>query len=263
MGGILERNLTNNDNADITAIKCAIDSGITHIDTAELYADGYTEQLIAKAIKGYDRSTLFIVSKVLTKNMAYDNLIFACKKSLTRLETPYIDLYLLHGYNVKIDLKETMRALDKLVADGLVKNIGVSNFSKERLTEAQSHTKNKIVCDQIHYNLLCRDPESNELTQYCQQHDILLVAWQPLESGNLLKNIPLIVQEMCLKYKKSPAQIAINWLISQDNVVTITKSSKIEHLKENLGSIGWQMSKEDIEKLRCEYPNHYSPGHLR
>ncbi len=261
MGGITERNLDNDDAADIAALKTAIDAGITHIDTAELYADGYTEQLIAQAIKGYDRSKLFIVSKAGHKfylravNMVYENVIASCFNSLKRLETSYLDLYLLHSYHPKIDLKEVMRALDKLVAEGFVKNIGVSNFSKERLAEAQSYTKNKIVCNQVHYNVQCREPERNELVKYCQENDVLLVAWYPLGRGALLNEVPPIMQEMCKKYTKTPAQIAINWLTSQPNVVTLSKMRNVEHLQENLGAIGWEMAKEDIEKIRQEYPN--------
>lgn len=255
MGGRLERDLNNDDNADVVALKTAIDSGIIHFDTAELYADGYTEQLLAKAIKNYDRSKLFIVSKVKAENLAYENVITSCKKSIKRLETSYLDLYLLHAYNPAFDLREAMKALDVLVESGFVKNIGVANFTKERLAEAQGYTKNKIVCNQVHYNLQVRELEKNELLRYCQHNDILIIAWRPLGKGKLLENVPSLIQEMCKKYNKSPAQIALNWLISQDNVVTISKTRSIKHLEENLGSIGWEMTKEDIEKIRSSYPN--------
>ncbi|MDO8489856.1 MAG: aldo/keto reductase [bacterium] len=254
MGGRKERDFDNDDEADITAIKAAIDLGVTHIDTAEIYADGYSEQLLARALKGYDRSKLFIVSKVQADNMAYHDVIASCKGSLQRLEMPYLDLYLLHRYNPQFDLKKTMGALDELVSQGFVRNIGVANFTKERLAEAQSYTKNKIVCDQVHYNLEFREPERNELVQYCQKNDVFLVAWRPVGKGNLLEEVPPIMQEMCNKYNKTPAQVAINWLISQDNVLTLSKTRNIEHLQENLGAIGWEMEKEDIEKIRNEYP---------
>ncbi len=255
LGGLTERNPLNDDNADIIAIKAAIDAGITHIDTAELYAHGYTEELIAKAIKDYDRSKLFITSKVHQVNMTYEKVLTSCKDSLARLETPYLDLYLFHGYHPMIDLKGSIKALDELIAAGLIKNIGVSNFSKERLAEAQSYTKNKIVCNQVHYNLQCREPEKKDLVKYCQDNDILLVAFRPVGKGALLKDVPKIMKKMCKKYKKTPAQIAINWLTSQKNVVTLTTTHNSEHLKENLGALGWQMSAKDIERLRLEYPN--------
>lgn len=255
MGGRTERDHGNDDAADIAAIKEAIERGITHIDTAEIYAEGHSEQLVAQAIKGHDRSKLFIVSKVKAAHMAYDHVITACRESLQRLETPYLDLYLLHRYNPEFELKKTVAALDELVAEGLVKNIGVSNFTKERLEEAQGYTKNKIVCNQVHYNVEFREPERNRLVEYCQKHDIFLVAWRPVGKGNILEDIPPVLQEMCEKYQKTPAQVAINWLISQDHVLTLSKTRDDKHLRENLGALGWEMEKKDIEKIRSDYPN--------
>lgn len=129
------------------------------------------------------------------------------------------------------------------------------HVSKERLIEAQSYTHNKIVCDQVHYNLEFREPERSHLVEYCQENDIFLVAWRPVGKGNLLEKVPLIMQEMCEKYKKTPAQIALNWLISQDNVLTLSKTRDVDHLEENLGALGWMMDQDDIERMRSEYPN--------
>lgn len=255
MGGRKEHDPNNDDDADITAIRTAIDFGITHIDTAEVYADGYAEVLVGKAIKDCDRSKLFIASKVQADNLAHDSVIHSCTQSLERLQTPYLDLYLLHRYSPRFELKQTIKALDELVAQGLVKNIGVCNFNKEHLAEAQSYTKNKIVCNQVHFNLEFREPEVTGLLEYCQKNDVFLVAWRPVGKGNLLEAVPLVLREMCDKYQKSPAQIAINWLVSQPNVLTLSKTRNIEHLKENLGAIGWDMEKADVEKLRAEYPN--------
>ncbi|MFA6524125.1 MAG: aldo/keto reductase [Candidatus Paceibacterota bacterium] len=254
MGGGGEHDLSNDDEADILAIKSAINLGITHIDTAESYANGYSEILIGKAIKDFDRSKFFIVSKVHADNMAYEKIIESCKKSLERLQISYLDLFLLHRYNSNFDLKQTMKALDDLLEQGLIKNIGVANFGKEHLKEAQSYTKNKIVCDQVHYNLEFREPENSGLLEYCQKNNIFLVAWRPIGKGNLLDDVPVIIKEMCNKYKKTPAQIAINWLISQPYVLTLSKTRSIEHLKENLNAVDWKMEDGDIEKLRKEYP---------
>ena len=267
MGGVIEPDAKNNDAADITALAAALDRGVTHFDTAELYAGGHAEELLGQAIKGRDRATLFIVSKVRAKNMGYEGTIAACKRSLERLGTPYLDLYLLHSYSPEVDLKGTMKALDVLILEKKIKNIGVSNFTKEALILAQSYTKNKIVCNQVHYNLQVRQAERNELLLYCQENDVMLVAWRPLHafihsfafdkgaSLPIQKEVPLIVLQMAEKYKKTPMQIVLNWLISQKNVAVITQSCTIEHLEENLGACGWVMESEDIEKLRTEYPN--------
>lgn len=254
MGGKTEHDLSNDDEADIKGIRQAIESGVTHIDTAEVYADGYSEILVGKAILGYDRPKLFIVSKVQSKNMSYDGILNSCKKSLERLGIEYLDLYLLHRYNSELPLKESMLALDELVYNGLVKNIGVCNFTKEHLAEAQSYTKNKIICNQVHLNLIFREPERTGLLSYCQKNDIFLSAWRPVEKGKILEDIPKILKEMCDKYQKTPAQIAINWLISQPYVITLSKTTNLDHLQENLGALNWQMEPVDIETLKNEYP---------
>lgn len=255
MGGRKEHDPNNDDKADIAAIKSAIDHGVTHIDTAESYAAGYTETLVAQAIRDHNRSKLFLVSKVRAENFAYDDILRACDASLKRLGTSYLDLYLLHRYNADIPLKDSMRALDALVDRKLVKYIGVSNFGHLRLAEAQSYTSNKIVCDQVHYNLIVREPEKKGLLQYCQENDVFLNAWRPVEKGVILNNIPPIFQEICNKYKKTPAQVAINWLISQPYVLTLSKTRDAKHLEENLGATGWEMEVDDIERLRRDFPN--------
>lgn len=255
MGGRETHDPNNNDEADITAIKTAIDLGITHIDTAESYAEGYAEVLVAKAIKYYDRSKLLIVSKAYVDHLGYDDLIYAAKESIERLNTSYLDVYLAHRYNLTIPVKETMRAMDTLLEEGLIKNIGVSNFTVNELKEAQSYTKHKIVENQLHLNLKYREAEKKGLLKYCQENDVMFVAWRPLQKGILLQEGNNILTEMAQKYRKTPTQIALNWLISQNNIVTLSKTTNTEHLKENLRAIGWQMEKEDIERLRTEYPN--------
>lgn len=255
MGGRFTRDVTNNDEADITALKEAINQGVTHIDTAEAYADGHAETLVGKAIEGYDRSKVFLTSKVKVDNLTYDKLLHSAKESIRRLNTSYINLYMLHQYSLTIPLKETMRAMDTLVEEGLIKHIGVSNFTVQELEEAQSYTKNKIVANQLHLNLKYREAERKGLLAYCQKNDVMLIAWRPLQKGILLEDTSSMLSEMAEKYKVTPAQIAINWLISLPNVVTISKTTNLEHLKENLGALTFAMEKEDIEKLTIEYPN--------
>lgn len=254
MGGGMTRNPLNDDEADVEAIKTAIDLGIMHVDTAELYAAGHAEKLVREAIAGYPREKLFLVSKVKGQNLRYEDVLTAAENSLRRLGTDYLDLYLVHWPNPSIPLKETMKALDELLKKGLTKNIGVSNFAVQDLKEAQSYTKNKIVNNQVHYSLKVREPEENGVLEYCQKNDILLTAYTPLAKGELVKKEGLL-GELAEKYDKTPAQVALNWLISQDNVVTIAKTRNTEHLRENLGAVGWEMKEVDIEKLRSEFPH--------
>ncbi len=254
IGGDKVRDPNNDDKGQVVAIRRAIELGITLIDTAENYAQGWAERIIGQAIKGINRKKLFITSKVDKTHLHYNDLITACKSSLERLQTDYLDLYLIHSPNDEVLIEESMKAMDQLISDGLVKNIGVSNFKVSRLVEAQKHTKNKIATNQVYYNLVEREPE-NELLQYCQNNDVILTAFRPIEKGMLLQNVPLIMKEMAKKYRKTPVQIMLNWLISQTNVVTISKMTDLKHLDENLGALGWQMKSEDVEKLRTEYPN--------
>ncbi len=171
------------------------------------------------------------------------------------MEVSYLDLYYAHQYSLTIPVKETMRAMSTLLEEGLIKNIGVSNFNIQEIEEAQSYTKYKIVADQLHLNLKYREAERKGLLKYCQEHDMMFIAWRPLQKGVLLQEKGNLVDELAVKYSKTPAQIAINWLISQDNVVTLSKTRDEKHLQENLGAIGWKMEKEDIERLDKEYPD--------
>lgn len=243
-----------NDQADIATLRGALDLGVTHFDTAESYAQGHSEELLGQAIKGYDRSKLFLTTKINGENQTYDGVYSSLKASLVRLGTNYIDLYMLHSYPSKgIPVKETMRALDELVDKGMIKYIGVSNMTPRRFEEAQKYSKNKIVCNQLHYNLKYREAESSGALEYCQQNDVMLVAWRPLQK-NMLPESELI-NSLAEKYNKTPNQVALNWLVSQDNVVTLSKTSNLEHLKENLEAMNWTMEKEDIERVRVEFPD--------
>ena len=251
MGGRWEAD-ESKDNTEITAIQAALALGITHFDTAESYGDGHAEELLGQAIKGADRSKLIIATKVSAPHQSYEGLHQAFEASLKRLETDYVDLYMLHRYpEPGIPIADTMRAMDELVAQGLVRNIGVCNMSPNRFNEAQKHTKNKLVCNQVHYNVQYREMEKTGVLKHSQDNDVMLVAWRPLQKGTLL-NSP-ILDELAKKYSKTPAQVAINWLISQKNVVTLSKTSNVEHLKENLGAVGWAMDTEDIERIRSDF----------
>lgn len=254
MGG-REESRTDNDEKDIAGIRAAIEAGITHIDTAESYGNGHAEELVGEAIRGVNRKKLFLTSKVSAWNQQHEKVLQSCKTSLKHLRTDYLDLYLLHQFPPDYPLEHAVRALDKLVDDGLVKHIGVSNFGVAHLKEAQSYTKHRIVCDQVHYNLQVREIEQKGLLDYCEKSDVMLVAYRPIGKGKLLEGVPTIMEEMCVKYQKTPAQVAINWLTSQKGIVTLAKTSDPAHLKENLGSIGWYLTESDVELLRKNYPD--------
>ena len=197
MGGKLEKD--NDGVADEKAVREAIDQGITHIDTAELYAAGFAEEIVGNAIAKYDRSKLMIVSKVSSANLHYKNVIESAEKSLLRLKTDYLDLYLVHAANPSIPMKETMDALTEIKRRGMIRNIGVSNFTKERMQEAQSYTKERIVANQVHYNLRYREPELTGLTQYCLENKIILVAWRPISERSASRRDSSTSKRACSK----------------------------------------------------------------
>lgn len=245
------------DKESIQAIRDAINLWYSHIDTAELYGATHTEELIGEAIKDLDRSKLIITSKVYKTHLHYDDVITSCKKSLERLQTTYIDIYLIHAPNPEIPLQETMRALDFLVEQGLIKYIGVSNFSVEQMKEAQKHSNNKIIINQIPYNLSARNEDykggwcsnmESEIIPYCQENNIFVMAYRPIERGFLLQSHPLL-DALSKKYRKTKAQIVLNWLISQKNIITICKSTNLEHLRENLGAMWRHLDNEDMKSL--------------
>lgn len=252
---------TSHDKEDVENLQRALEMGITHFDTAEGYAAGHSEELLGQAIRNYPRDKLTIVTKVSAWNQSYEGIKRACEASLRRLGLDYIDLYLLHRYpEPGISITETMKAMDELVAQGTVKNIGVSNMTVNRFKEAQKHTANRLACNQVHYNVQHREVEGKGIVKFCQDNDVFLVAYQPIQRGELPES-PL-VDELAKKYGKTPIQIAINWLISQSNVVTICKSSNPEHLTENLGAVGWELEPSEVEQIREEFPDQQSVSNI-
>lgn len=253
------------DARDLAAISMAIKAGVTHIDTAEVYASGHTEELVGRILKTTNRKKIFLVSKVAGQHLNYKGIKNALQNSLRRLGTQYLDLYLMHRCPSEANFKAAVQAMNELVEEGLVKHIGLSNTNTEHTKRLCALSKHPFVANQVHYNLQFREPEKDGLLDYCQKNDMLLIAWRPLNKGALSKSgmditkpgIP-VLDKLCQKYDKTPAQIAINWLISQPNVITLAKTSTPAHLLENLGGVGWQMSPEDIKYLRLNFPNqHY------
>ena len=249
MGGRMERDSRNDDAGQIQALKTGLDLGFNLIDTAESYADGKAEELVGEAFRGYDRGKLFLTSKVWKTHVAYDDVLRAAENSLKRLGTDYLDLYLYHQVNNEVPLKETMRAFDRLVSEKLVRHIGVSNFALERFKRAQACAEHKIVVNQIHYSLSMREPES-ELLPWLQENDVMIQAWRPL------RGVPdcALLNELCAKYGKTKSQIALNWLIMQKNIVTITASSSAGHIQDNLDAAAFEMAPSDVELLTRDFP---------
>lgn len=252
LGGVSERDPENDDARDVAVIRRALDAGLTHIDTAEMYAGGHAEELVGEAIRGVERSRLFLTGKVWKSHLGGDGPLRAAEASLRRLGVDAFDLYLVHQVNPEIPLKETIRAMNRLQREGLARNIGVSNFSLDRLKQAQALSEVPIVANQLHYNLQVREIELSGLLDFCQETGVMVIAWRPLRGVDC--SVPLLT-ELAARYGHTPRQLALNWLISQPGVVTIVKASDPLHLAENVGAVDWRMVEEDVERLRREYPD--------
>lgn len=200
MGGV-DTPDTANDDADIAAIRRGIAAGLCHIDTAEMYAGGHAEELVGIAMKGQGirRADYFLTDKVWKTHLRYDDVLRAAEASLKRLGTDYIDLYLIHQVNPDVPEEETIRAMNRLKREGVIRHIGVSNFSEERLKRAQAASDAPIVANQLHYNLRIREIEQCGLLDYCRSQDIMVIAWRPLRGLDLA--LPLIVT-LAEKYGK-------------------------------------------------------------
>jgi diketogulonate reductase-like aldo/keto reductase len=234
----------------IKALRAGLDNGITLIDSAEAY---FSEPFVAKALRGRKRDELFIATKVWLDHLHHDDLVMALERSLKRLELSYVDLYQVHFPNPSVPIRETMGAMEELVAKGKVRSIGVSNFSLEQLVEANSVlARSEIAASQINYSLVHRKVEK-DIIPYCQQNRIAVMAYYPLGHGLLAAPGPK-TEAICKRTGKTPAQVALNWLVSMPCVFAIPRASRAAHVLENVGASGWRLTDGDIAELEREYP---------
>lgn len=222
------------------AVSIALELGYRHIDTAELYGN---EIEIGKTIKKTDRSRLFITSKVSSSNLRTRALIEACHASLDRLGTDYLDLYLVHWPNDNIPIEKTMEGMQKLVDEGRVRSVGLSNFDVKRMQAAVSISQPPICNNQVEYH---PHRPRHEIPHFCREHGITLTAYCPLARGKILRDTTL--GNIGRQYGKSPAQVSLRWLL-QKGAIVIPKASSKEHLKANIDLDGWELSAGDIESI--------------
>lgn len=253
-GGEYERDESRKDEW-IRAIKDAIELGYTHIDTAEIYGAGFTEELVAEAIRGIDRSKLFLTSKVWPTNFSYDSVLDSAKDSLKRLNTSYLDLYLLHSFNPDVPLSETMRAMNELVDKGLVKHIGVCNFTAKQLLDAQTVSKAKIVVNQMKHSLWVKNKPDIETFKFCQENDIMITAYKIFGRNKINKDKIDLLEEMSKKYELSMHQLMIAWVLSKKNFTIIFTSMNKDHLKSNLEAVKVEIQPADVDLLDEELLN--------
>ena len=237
------------DARSLTALRAALEIGYTHFDTAEMYASGHSEELLGQAVheSGIPREDLFITSKVSASHLRYDDLLRSYDKSMRHLGMDYLDLYLIHWPSGSIPLNDTVRALNQLVRGGRVRHIGVSNFDVRLLKQARAESEAPIFTNQVPYSLADRSYVRNGVLSYCQEHDILLTAYSPVEEGRL--RVSPTLQSIADAHNATPYQIALAWLVSQPRVITIPMSFNPEHIAENFAAAEIELSKDEIEQL--------------
>jgi diketogulonate reductase-like aldo/keto reductase len=250
VGGLSRRHL-GGEQRDVRALRLGLELGMRFIDTAEMYAAGHSEEVVAEAV-GHERGNVFIATKVSAQNLDYERLLRSCESSLKRLNTKYVDLYQVHWPNSRVPIGETMKAMEKLADEGKIREIGVSNFSVTQTREAMaSLSKKTLASNQVEYSLAERSIEE-EVLPYCAKEHVTIIAYSPIARGQVATSRGeswRILDTVGQKYGKTRAQVALNWLICKDDVVAIPKAGSLEHVKENAGSTGWKLSSEDQEAL--------------
>jgi len=235
---------------EAAALRLGIDLGMTLIDTAEMYGSGGAEEVVARAADGI-RDKLFIVSKVYPHNASRAGVVAACERSLERLATDRIDLYLLH-WRGSIPLAETLEGFQRLQRDGKIRHHGVSNFDQADMAEwAALEGGDAVVANQLLYNLARRGPESN-LVPWCHEHGVAIMAYTPLGTGGMLRSAAL--GEISRRHDATPAQIALAWLLGREGTIVIPKASRPEHVRENRGALDMALTDEDITALDRAFP---------
>ena len=235
---------------EVAALRAGLDLGMTLIDTAEMYGDGGAEEVVGEAINGR-RDEVFLVSKVYPHNASRRGAIAACERSLKRLNTDHIDLYLLH-WRGQVPFAETIQAFEELQRSGKIRYWGVSNLDVDDMRELLSTPGgDKVATNQVLYNLTRRGIEY-DLQPLCRKRNIPIMAYSPIEQGRLLK--ASVLRTIAQQYNATPAQIALAWLLRQEQIIAIPKAASIVHVEENRAALGLQLSEADLALLDQAFP---------
>ncbi|TVY07111.1 aldo/keto reductase [Paenibacillus cremeus] len=243
---------------EMEALRYGLSKGMTLIDTAEEYAGGGSERVVGEAIRDV-RSEVFLVTKVSAKHCSYQGVLQAAEASLKRLKTDYIDLYLQHWPSKEYEVAETMEAMALLVKLGLIKHVGVSNFSVKLIQEAQQALGDvPLACNQVAYHLNDRLIEK-DILPYCREHGITVMGYSPFGYAPNMFGMPgfpaegteerSLLEEIGSRYDKTVYQVALNWLLRQEGLVSIPKAASIAHIEDNSGALGWELSQEDYDRI--------------
>lgn len=235
---------------EIAALRLGIDLGLTLIDTAEMYGDGIAEEIVAEAVEGR-RDECFIVSKVLPENSTRAGTIAACERSLGRLKTDWIDLYLLH-WRGRPRLEETLSGFEALKDAGAIRYWGISNFDVKDMVELYALAGGTTsATDQVLYNLRRRGIEAG-LLPWCRDRGIPIMAYAPIEQGRLLRDRVLTAVAIC--HRATTAQIALAWVLRQRDMMVIPKAATLGHVRENRAALDIRLTDQDLGELDRAFP---------
>ncbi|MHC1764107.1 MAG: aldo/keto reductase [Verrucomicrobiia bacterium] len=244
--------------AETATIRLALEFGLTLIDTAEMYGEGRAEQLVGEAIQGH-RDSVFLISKVYPHNASRKGAIAACERSLRRLATDRIDLYLLH-WRGEVPLAETLAAFVALQQAGKIRHYGVSNLDRRDLTDLWSLPGGPaIATNQVLYNLMRRGIEW-DLLPFLRERHVPIMAYSPFEQGRLFQNTTFV--RLAEVWGMTPAQLALAWLLAREGVIAIPKTSRPERVRENLAALEHSLAPEQFAELELVFPPPAGPSPL-
>lgn len=242
-------------NEEIQALRYGIRLGLTLIDTAQMYADGAAESVVGEAIKGL-RDQAFVVSKVWPNHASQTGVLEELKKSLQRLGTSYLDLYLLHWPSQTYALTETLTAMEQAKKEGLIRYFGVSNFTVDLLKEAWGFVGPEVLAiNQVEYSLSARQIE-HSLLPFCQKQGVTIMAYSPV------KNLPKAANESSLdilrdiaeKHHVTPYTVALSWVVDHAGVVAIPKAVQPRHIEENARAANLVLSQAEVQAIEEAFP---------
>ncbi|MGF1609179.1 MAG: aldo/keto reductase [Kiloniellales bacterium] len=242
---------------EAAALRYGLDLGLTLIDTAEMYAEGGAEEVVGEAIKGR-RDEAFIVSKVYPHNAGRANAVKACERSLKRLGTDCIDLYLLHWRGL-VPLAETFEAFNALRHAGKIRDFGVSNFDRSDMIRTKQHDSGLVAVNQVYYNLARRGIEW-DLLPWCGENGIPVMAYSPLDQGRLLDRPAL--RRVAARHQVPTTQVALAWLVGKEGVVPIPKSSNKDRVREFFHAQHLSLTRQDLDELEVAFPPPSGPSPL-
>jgi diketogulonate reductase-like aldo/keto reductase len=241
---------------EVEAIRVGLDNGVQVIDTAEMYGDGNAERLVAHAVKPYNREDLFLISKVLPSNASEKRIPISLEQSLKRLNTDYLDLYLLH-WKGNTPINETIEALEKARIQGKIRSWGVSNLDVDDLEKIMKLPDGiKCATNQVRYNLGDRGIEF-DLVPMMNNREMPLIAYSPVARGdrfgaNLTKQ--KVLKEIAEKHQSDIFQILLAWCIRNGQTIAIPQSSNTTHVIENVKAAEIQLTQQDLDQLDSIYP---------